>query len=128
MADGQHDNPEDKDKREANRMDFIVEQQARIDASLELVGERLNQLAARDAVLSRRQENLTAQVENLTTDVENLTADVASLVHGVEDFKDEVRGAIQNLIVANEVTRDLAEQVARLAIQTSQRVADLEGQ
>jgi len=128
MADPQDANPEPEDKRQTNRMDFIVEQQARIDASLELVGERLNQLAARDAVLSRRQENLTAQVENLTTDVENLTADVASLVHGVEDFKDEVRGAIQNLIVANEVTRDLAEQVARLAIQTSQRVADLEGQ
>ena len=121
MADEQHDNPEDKDKREANRMDFIVEQQARIDASLELVGERLNQLAARDGVLSGRQDNLTA-------DVENLTADVASLVHGVEDFKNDVRGAIQNLIVANEVTRDLSEQVARLAIQTSQRVADLEGQ
>ena len=58
----------------------------------------------------------------------HLTADVSSLVHGVEDFKDEVRVAIQNLIVANEVTRDLAERVARLSIQTSQRVSDLEGQ
>ena len=114
MADEQDDNLEDKDKRVTNRMDFIVEQQARIDASLELVGERLNQLAARDGVLSGRQDNLTA--------------DVASLVHGVEVFKEDVRGAIQNLIVANEVTRDLAEQVARLAIQTSQRVADLDGQ
>jgi hypothetical protein len=96
-------------------MDFMVAQQARIDASLELVGERLNQLAARDGALSARQETLSAQV--------------ASLVQGVEDFKDEVRGAIQNLIVANEVTRDLAEQVARLAIpiQTSQRVSHLEG-
>ena len=71
-------------------------------------------LAKGDGALSARQDNLTA--------------DVASLVHGVEDFKNDVRGAIQNLIVANEVTRDLAEQVARLAIQTSQRVADLEGQ
>ena len=114
MADPQDANPEPEDKRQTNRMDFIVEQQARIDASLELVGERLNQLAARDAALSGHQEKLAA--------------DVASLVHGVEGFKDEVRVAIQNLIVANEVTRDLAEQVARLSIQTSQRVSDLEGQ
>ena len=120
MADEEDTNPEPEDKRQTNRMDFIVEQQARIDASLELVGERLNQLAARDAALFGRQENLTAQVENLTTDM-------ASLVHGVDGFKDEVRAAIQNLIVANEVTRDLAEQVARLAIQTSQRVSNLEG-
>ena len=52
MADEQDDNPEDRDKRLKNRMDFIVEQHARIDASLELVGERLNQLAARDVTLS----------------------------------------------------------------------------
>ena len=128
MADPQDANPEPEDKRQTNRMDFIVEQQARIDASLELVGERLNQLAARDAALSGRHEKLTADVDHLTADVEHLTADVSSLVHGVEDFKDEVRVAIQNLIVANEVTRDLAERVARLSIQTSQRVSDLEGQ
>jgi hypothetical protein len=34
----------------------------------------------------------------------------------------ETREAINNLIVANEVTRKLAENVARLAVATSRRV------
>ena len=53
---------------------------------------------------------------------DNLTADVASLVHGVEDFKDDVRVAIQNLIVANEVTRDLSERVAACHTNQSPRL------
>lgn len=44
----------------------------------------------------------------------------------VEAYRTETREAINNLIIANEVTRDLAERVARLAIETSQRVTVLE--
>jgi hypothetical protein len=38
----------------------------------------------------------------------------------------EMRDGFNKLILSNEVTRDLASQVARLAIATSQRVAVLE--
>lgn len=65
---------EDDERRMKNRMEFIVEQQARIDLNLEA---------------------LTANVNAFTV---------------------EVREAINNLIIANEVTRDLAQQTARLAI------------
>ena len=41
-------------------------------------------------------------------------------------FVVETREAINNQIIANEGTRDLAQQVARLAVQTSHRVSDLE--
>jgi hypothetical protein len=44
----------------------------------------------------------------------------------LEEYRLETREAINNLIVANEVTRDLAEKVARLAISTSQKVSALE--
>ena len=44
----------------------------------------------------------------------------------LEAYRQETREAINNLIIANEVTRDLAEQVAKLAITTSQRVTALE--
>ena len=43
-----------------------------------------------------------------------------------ETDRQEIREAINNLIVANEVTRSLAEDVARIAINTKQRVTDLE--
>jgi hypothetical protein len=75
---------EDEQKRMKNQMEFIVEQQARIDANLERLTESVNL------------------------------------------FVGETRGAINNLILANEVTRDLAQQTARLAIATSRRVSDLE--
>jgi hypothetical protein len=82
---------EDEQQRMRNKMDFIVEQQARIDANLERLTETVEQQA--------RTINL---------------------------FVSETRGAISNLILANEVTRDLAEQTARLAMATSKRVTDLE--
>jgi hypothetical protein len=44
----------------------------------------------------------------------------------LEAYRQETREAINNLIVANEVTRDLTEKVATLAITTSQRVTVLE--
>jgi hypothetical protein len=103
MADS--NSAEDDEKRRQNQINFIVEQQARIDANLESVTLRLDQLTERDEVLTERQDQLTAGV--------------AALVAGVEVFRDEVRYAIDNLIIANEVTRDLTQQ-------TSRRVSDLE--
>jgi hypothetical protein len=44
----------------------------------------------------------------------------------LEAYRQETREHIDNLIIANEVTRDLAEKVAKLAITTSQRVTALE--
>ena len=82
---------QDEDKRRKNQMSFIVEQQARIDANLESITERLDRLT-----------------------------------QNVDVFVVETREAINNLIIANEGTRDLAQQVARLAVQTSGRVSDLE--
>src|SRR5262249_29305245 len=40
----------------------------------------------------------------------------------------ETRGAINNLTLANEATRKLAEDVARLTVQTSRRVTRLESE
>ena len=44
-----------------------------------------------------------------------------------ESNREEMRETINNMILANEVTRDLAQKVASLEVQTSQRVTGLEG-
>ena len=44
----------------------------------------------------------------------------------VEAYRQETREHINNLIIANEVTRDLADKVASVAVTTSQRVTALE--
>ena len=113
-----------EEKRRKHQMEFIVEQQARIDANMESVSLRLDSL-------SRNVEEFVAETreafDNLNRTVDDLVHTVDDLVHSVDGFVVETREAIGNLIIANEVTRDLTEQVARLAIQTSHRVSELEG-
>jgi len=90
-------------------MKSLLETQASTGAKLALTIEAVNRLA--ETVERDRHENrvqLDAQREQL------------------EEYRHETREAINNLIIANEVTRDLAERVARLAMSTSQRVSALE--
>jgi hypothetical protein len=62
---------------------------------------------------------LTGQITELTDNVSRLET------QGAAD-RAEMREAINNLIIANEVTRKLAEDVGRLAVQTNRRVTGLD--
>ncbi|HXU37203.1 MAG TPA: hypothetical protein VN937_12645 [Blastocatellia bacterium] len=75
------------------------------------------------ARVSAAQDRNTANIAALTRTVVELAESVSRL----EVQADETRDAIDKLILSNEVTRDLANQVARLAATTSQRVTALEG-
>jgi len=88
------------------RIEFIIEQQARFSTDI----EQLKEVQAK-------------QTEN----VDKLTADVQLLAQTVEANRVDMREAINNLIIANEVTRDLAEKAASLAINNRQRITNLEG-
>lgn len=108
------------------KMDFIVEQQAKFSVDIELLKESIG-------LLKESQKTLTADVQALTTDVQALTADVQALTFNVNELRETVgtiqsdmREGFNNLILANEVTRKLTEEVALLAINTSQRVTRLE--
>ncbi|HVF89025.1 MAG TPA: hypothetical protein VNH22_03085 [Blastocatellia bacterium] len=108
------------------KMDFIVEQQAKFSVDIELMKEA--------------QKNLAAEVLALTSDVRKLTETVGTtqseMLKGFNEMREgfnemregfnETREAINNLVVANEVTRKLSEEVAGLALQTSRRVTRLE--
>jgi uncharacterized coiled-coil protein SlyX len=89
---------EDFEQRFQHHVEFMLEQQARFD-------ERLGKLERTQA----------QQAENINR-----------LVGTVESVVNEMRDGFNNLIVANEVTRDLAEKATALAIQTSHRVTQLE--
>ena len=90
---------EEFERRFQNHVEFMLEQQSRFD-------ERLNKL----------EESQVRQAENLDRLAESVSA-----------MQVEMREAINNLIVANEVTRDLAEKATILAINNSQRITNLEG-
>jgi hypothetical protein len=102
MADS--NSAEDDEERRQKRINSIVEQQARIDANLESVAQRLDRLTRRDGVKEGQDQ---------------LTADVTALVGGVQVFRREVRSVIDNLIIVNEVRRNLAQM-------TSTRVSNVE--
>lgn len=92
---------------------FLIEHHARVSTDI--------------AGLKEAQERTTANIEALTRTVGELADSVSRLEAQAESDRDETRDAIDKLILSNEVTRDLANQVARLATTTSQRVTALEG-
>ena len=87
-----------------------------------MVGEVGTVVGEIGAVVGELTDVQRQQGENL----DRLTADVQLLVQVVEANRLDTREAIDNLIISNEVTRKLAEDVARLSIGTSQRVTGLE--
>ncbi|HUK88955.1 MAG TPA: hypothetical protein VLZ81_01040 [Blastocatellia bacterium] len=69
---------------------------------------------------------LAGTVNELTGTVNELTGGVAGLSGSVKAITVEMRDGFNNLIIANEVTRDLASQAAKLAINVSHRLTRLE--
>ena len=64
-------------------------------------------------------EEMERAIEFLLDHHAKVSADIAQLTV-------EMREGFNNLIIANEVTRKLSEDVARLAVQNSQRITRLE--
>lgn len=94
-------------------IEFLLESQAKNSTDIAFTNEAVNKLA--ETVSLDRRENR-----------EQLEAYRQESREQLEAYRKETREAINNLIIANEVTRDLAEKVATLAITTSQRVTALE--
>jgi methyl-accepting chemotaxis protein len=78
------------------------------------------------AELKEVQKQQAANLESQSANIDRLTADIDGLRDSVAAMRDEMREGFNNLIIANEVTRDLAERVGKLALATSQRVTNLE--
>src|SRR5258706_7738929 len=97
-------------------IEFLVHNQAKNTSDIMLTNEVVNKLA--ESVAQDRVEN-QKQLEAYRQETrEQLEANREQL----EAYRQETREHINNLIIANEVTRDLAEKVAKLAITTSERV------
>lgn len=76
--------------------------------------------------MERAIEFLLGHHAKVSNDIDRLVETVSRLETQAELDREETREAVNNLILANEVTRSLSENVARLAIATSQRVTTLE--
>ena len=97
-----------------HQMDFILAQQAAFSSEMVELRQGLAEL----------KEVQTRQSEN----IDKLVTLVRGFAEAVEINRQETHESIDNLIIANEVTRDLADKAARLAISASQRLTAHEKQ
>jgi outer membrane murein-binding lipoprotein Lpp len=95
-----------------HQMDFILRQQATFSTDIEQLKDVQKQQAT--------------NIDKLTAAVQSLTGNVEAMREEMDANRVDLRRAIDNLIIGNEVTRKLAEDVARLEVGTSQRVTRIE--
>ncbi|HEU4391234.1 MAG TPA: hypothetical protein VFV34_25775 [Blastocatellia bacterium] len=100
-------------------IEFLLEHHAKVSADIERNSE---QIALHSEQIALHSE----QIAQLTTSIN-------ALARQAESDRREIRDALENLIVGNEVTRDLAQKVAALQLQmgsqlvnVDQRVTNLE--
>lgn len=93
-------------------IEFLLEHHAKFSTD---IGELREAISDLKDVQKQQGENLDKLAESVSVMQAEMDAN-----------RVEMREAIDKLILGNEVTRKLAEDVAQLAIQTSQRVTNLE--
>lgn len=76
--------------------------------------------------MERAIEFLLGHHAKVSANIDRLVETVSRLETQAELDREENRETFNNLILANEVTRSLSENVARLTVATSQRVTTLE--
>jgi hypothetical protein len=107
---------EDFERRFQHHIEFMLKQQARFD----------ERQAKFDKELAELKETQAVQAQNINRLYESVSAHQKTTSEAIDALITEMREGFNNLIVANEATRGLAENVARLALQTSQRVTELD--
>jgi hypothetical protein len=91
---------------------FLVENQTKLHSDLQLLKENVQGIATNQR---RTDEQISALTERLD-----------EVVGAVDVLRGQLREAFDNLILTNEVTRELTVQIGSLVVQTSQRLAKLE--
>lgn len=94
-------------------IEFLRKSQAKNSTDIAFTNEAVNKLA--ETVAEDRREN-REQLEAYRQETrEQLEAYRQATREQLEAYRQETREAINNLIISNEVTRDLAQKVATLA-------------
>lgn len=88
-----------------NTIQFLLDSQAHLHTDLDLLKESVQGIA-------ENQKETNTQIQALTANVEAMRL--------------ETREAFDNLIIANESTREFAHEIAKLVVNVSQRLTNVE--
>ena len=89
-------------------INFLVENQVKFHSDLELLKDVLHGIA-------ENQQRTDRQIQALAERVDAVAGAVGSI-------RDDLSASFDQLIMTNEVTRELTVQIGKLAVQTMQRV------
>jgi len=111
-------------------IEFLLQQQSKLSVDIENLKDSQAETSRKIDALTSKLDSLASTVDTLASTVDQLSNIVADgfirTETQIESGWADTREAIGNLIIANESTRDLAQKVATLSLQTSQRVTNLE--
>lgn len=108
-------------------IEFLINHHAKVSSDIEGLKETQIRTAANIDALNESISRLEAQAEADRRDMREMFERVTEeMVETFDSVPEEMRDGFNKLILSNEVTRDLASQVARLAIETSQRMSVIE--
>jgi len=125
-------------------IEFLLEHDSRFNEAIDRIKESIDRLTAAQEKTSVNIQELTDAQARTANDLHLLTgkmlelgeivarseeqaeADRRDSRESINSLREEMRDGFNKLILGNEVTRDLAQDVARLAIATSQRVTGIE--
>ncbi len=102
---------------------FILDQQAKNSVDISMLKDAQSRTDSHITALTEIVASLTESVRTMEVQFE---IDRKEFREVMTAARDEVRDAINNLIIANEVTRDLANKIGELAVNTSKRSTLLE--
>lgn len=105
------------------QMEFILEHQARFSEDIDRLKEVQSQQGEN---IGRLFETVSAMLAQSEIDRAESREAISGMQAQAESDRVETREAINNLIIANEVTRKLSEDVARLTVALSPRLTNLE--
>ena len=94
------------------QIEFILEHQAKFSEDL----EQLKEVQAHQA----------KNIDKLSKVTTSLSETVAATQAQLDSVISEMRDGFDKLILSNEITRDFAQKIASLEVQTSQRMTKLE--
>lgn len=109
-------------------IEFLLDHHAKFSADIDQLKDSQSSLVESQARTSDTVDRLAGVVSELTNNVSSLADTVSRLEAQAESDRQETTEALDKLILANEVTRDLAAKATQLAISASQRITKLEEQ
>jgi flagellar capping protein FliD len=108
------------------QIEFIIEHQAKFSEDIERLKEVQSRQAESINKLTEATGRLTEATGSLTEATGSLTETAASTQAQLDSVITEMRDGFNKLILSNEVTRDFANKIASLEVQTSQRMTRVE--